>query len=320
MVILFCRSFGLLMARIGWAISGFGPMISAMKTPPLVDDCLLQKADTYRKMSDALTWLCAHAAEQPSLAALAAHMELSEFHVQKLFARWAGVSPKRFLQHLAHERARAALQSGGDVLGASLAAGLSGPGRLHDLLVTCEGATPGELKSGGAGISLDWGVAPTPFGLALFAQSARGLMKLAFIEDDGAGELAELQKDWPAAQLTRNDAVALKMSVQIFSAYRQPEPVHLFVKGSQFQLKVWQALLQVPEGQLRSYGALAKSIGNPAASRAVGSAVGANPVALLIPCHRVIRANGVLGEYRWGETRKRQLVALELALHSAYPG
>lgn len=295
-------------------------MIPAMKTLSPDDDSLLQEAAGYRKMSDALTWLCARATLQPSLAELAAHMGLSEFHVQKLFARWAGVSPKRLLQHLAHERARAALLAGDDVLGASLAAGLSGPGRLHDLLVTCEGATPGELKSGGAGLHIDWGLAPTPFGLALLARSARGLMKLAFIDDDAAPTLAELHKDWPAAQLQRDDSVALAISVQLFSAYRQPEPVHLFVKGSQFQLQVWQALLRVPEGRLLSYGALAKSIGNPAASRAVGSAVGANPVALLIPCHRVIRANGVLGEYRWGEARKRVLVGMELALHSAYPG
>jgi AraC family transcriptional regulator, regulatory protein of adaptative response / methylated-DNA-[protein]-cysteine methyltransferase len=300
-------------------MTGPGPMISIMKILPIAEDSLQRQADTYRKMADALTWLCTRAAEQPSLAELAAYMALSEFHVQKLFARWAGVSPKRFLQHLSHERARAALLAGADVLGASLAAGLSGPGRLHDLLVTCEGATPGELKSGGAGLDIRWGMAPTPFGAALFAQSARGLMKLAFIGDDAAPLLAELQNDWPAAQMIRDDGAALKISVQIFSSYRQPEPVHLFVKGSQFQLRVWQALLQVPEGALLSYGSLAKSIGNPAASRAVGSAVGANQVALLIPCHRVIRANGVLGQYRWGEARKRLLVGMELALHSDCP-
>lgn len=288
---------------------------------------VVAEAANYRRMAKALDWLCAHAGEQPALAELAAYMQLSDFHVQKLFARWAGVSPKRFLQHLAHERALAALRSGEDVLGASLAAGLSGPGRLHDLLVTCEAASPGEVKSGGEGLLIEWGVAETPFGPALLARSARGLMKLAFTSDAGATQWQELQGEWPAASFLRDDVQAQSLSVQIFSAYSEPQPVHLFVKGSQFQLKVWQALLQVPEGQLRSYGALARSIGNPAASRAVGSAVGANPVALLIPCHRVIRANGVLGEYRWGEARKRVLVGLELALHeellalhSGFPG
>ncbi|MDQ8038010.1 MAG: methylated-DNA--[protein]-cysteine S-methyltransferase [Pedobacter sp.] len=276
---------------------------------------LHEQADHYDRMAEALSWLAAHAEAQPALGELAAHMGLSEFHVQKLFARWAGISPKRFLQHLSHERARAALRAGEDLLSVSAAAGLSGPGRLHDLLVTCEAVSPGEFKSGGAGLHISWGVAATPFGPALLASSARGLMKLAFTDDEGLAEFSELQQEWPAAQLQRDDAAAAALAARLFSAYQKPEPVHLFVKGSQFQLKVWQALLQLPEGRLLSYGALARAIGQPAASRAVGSAVGANPVALLIPCHRVIRANGVLGEYRWGEARKRVLVGLELALH-----
>ncbi len=288
------------------------PKIAAMTTSFPVD--LHEQVEHYERMAKALSWLAAHAEQQPGLSELAAYMQLSEFHVQKLFARWAGISPKRFLQHLSHERARAALLAGEDLLAASAAAGLSGPGRLHDLLVTCEAASPGELKSGGAGLAVCWGVAATPFGQALLAQSARGLMKLAFTEDAGHAEFLALQNAWPAAQLQRDDERAAQLALQLFSAYQKPEPVHLFVKGSQFQLKVWQALLTLPEGRLLSYGTLAKSIGRPAASRAVGSAVGANPVALLIPCHRVIRANGVLGEYRWGEARKRMLVGLELAL------
>ncbi|MGH8493404.1 MAG: methylated-DNA--[protein]-cysteine S-methyltransferase [Moraxellaceae bacterium] len=282
-----------------------------------ISAALSDQAEHYDRMAEALRWLCAHAEAQPSLAELAAYMQLSEFHVQKLFARWAGISPKRFLQHLSHERARAALRAGADMLGASAVAGLSGPGRLHDLLITCEAASPGEFKSGGTGLTIVWGMAATPFGPALLAQSARGLMKLAFTDDGGHTEFLELQKEWPAAVLQRDDPQAQHRAVQLFSSYRQPEPVHLFVKGSQFQLKVWQALLRVPEGRLLSYGALAHAIDQPAASRAVGSAVGANPVALLIPCHRVIRANGVLGEYRWGESRKRVLVGLELALHES---
>ncbi len=276
---------------------------------------LRAQADQYDRMAEALAWLAARADAQPALADLAAHMGLSEFHVQKLFARWAGISPKRFLQHLSHERARAALHAGNDMLAASAAAGLSGPGRLHDLLVTCEAASPGEFRSGGAGLRIVWGVASTPFGPALLASSTRGLMRLEFTNDEGLTEFSALQQDWPEAAFHRDDEAAASLSAHLFAAYSKPEPVHLFVKGSQFQLKVWQALLQLPEGRLLSYGALARGIGQPTASRAVGSAVGANPVALLIPCHRVIRANGLLGEYRWGEARKRVLVGLELALH-----
>lgn len=301
------------MTRSGWAHVLSQPKIAVMNTSS--SNVLHEQADHYDRMARALGWLADHADSQPTLAELAAYMQLSEFHVQKLFARWAGISPKRFLQHLSHERARAALRAGDDMLAASAAAGLSGPGRLHDLLVTCEAASPGEFKSGGAGLAVSWGVASTPFGVALFAQSVRGLMKLAFTEDAGGSEFAELQQEWPAAVLQRDDGRAEELAAQLFSAYERPEPVHLFVKGSQFQLKVWQALLQLPEGRLLSYGALARTIGQPAASRAVGSAVGSNPVALLIPCHRVIRANGVLGEYRWGERRKRVLVGIELALH-----
>ncbi|MFZ5561889.1 MAG: methylated-DNA--[protein]-cysteine S-methyltransferase [Pseudomonadota bacterium] len=277
-----------------------------------------ERAAAYRTIAAALHWLQAQADAPPALADLAAHVGLSEFHLQRLFSRWAGLSPKRFLQHLARERAQEALLAGQDLLGASLAAGLSGPGRLHDLMVSCTAATPGEIKSGGAGLRIGWGVAATPFGPALLAASGRGLMQLSFLEDASASPaaLAELQQAWPAAGLARDDAAAQALARRIFAAYREPEPLPLFVKGTQFQLRVWEALLKIPEGRLITYGTLAQSLGQPGASRAVGSAVGANPVALLIPCHRVIRSSGVLGGYRWGETRKRLLVAAELARHA----
>lgn len=278
-----------------------------------------ERAESYRTIALALEWLHAHAGAQPGLAELAARVGLSEFHLQRLFARWAGVSPKRFLQHLSRERARAALLAGEDMLGASMAAGLSGPGRLHDLIVSCEAVTPGELKSGGAGLRIVWGMAATPFGPALLAQSPRGLVKLAFANEDEAALCAELQKSWPAAFFSRDDNVAGQCAERIFSSYQQPEAVHLFVKGTQFQLKVWEALLRVPEGRLISYGDIAAAIGHPRASRAVGTAVGSNPIALLIPCHRVIRRSGVLGHYRWGDTRKQMLVGLELASQQTRP-
>lgn len=279
-----------------------------------------ERAAAYQTIAAALCWLQAQGDAQPSLAELAARVGLSEFHLQRLFSRWAGVSPKRFLQHLARERARAALLGGADLLEASLAAGLSGPGRLHDLLVSCEAASPGEIRSGGAGLRIRWGRAATPFGPAFLGLSGRGLTKLSFLDeaDPGAGQaaLAELRRDWPAASLERDDAGAAALAERIFAAYREPEPLPLFIKGTQFQLKVWEALLKIPEGRLVTYGRLARDIGQPGASRAVGSAVGANPVALLIPCHRVIRSSGVLGGYRWGETRKRLLVTAEIARHA----
>lgn len=277
---------------------------------------LPERADAYLTIAAALDWLRLHATRQPDLAELSHHVGLSEFHLQRLFSRWAGVSPKRFLQHLASERARAALLAGDDVLGASLAAGLSGPGRLHDLLISVEAASPGEIKTGGAGWHIYWGLAATPFGTALLAQSPRGLVKLAFVDGDEAGFVAELQADWPAAIMQRDDTLAGNWAARVFKQYRQPEPITLFVKGTQFQLKVWQALLKVPEGKLLTYGALAKHIDQPRAARAVGSAVGANPIALLIPCHRVIRGDGQLGGYRWGETRKQALIGLELVQHA----
>lgn len=295
------------------------PIMAAMNTPQNDIADLAERAEAYQTITLALNWLHLHADQHPSLAVFAAHIGLSEFHLQKLFARWAGVSPKRFLQHLAREKALAALRAGDDVLGASIAAGLSGPGRLHDLMVSCEAATPGELKSGGAGLLIVWGVAATPFGSALMAQSPRGLVKLAFADGNEEKLLAELKHDWPAAEFSHDEKAAAQLAARIFSAYQQPEPVHLFIKGTQFQLKVWEALLRVPEGRLTSYGELAASIAMPRASRAVGTAVGANPIALLIPCHRVIRGNGVLGNYRWGEMRKQMLVGLELAAHSRLP-
>ena len=279
---------------------------------------IAEREQAYTTIAAALQWLRAHAADQPSLAELAAHVGLSEFHLQRLFARWAGISPKRFLQFLAKERARAALRAGEDVMGASLSTGLSGPGRLHDLLVSCEAVTPGEMRASGEGLLLRYGTAATPFGQAFLAVSERGVVKLAFTDAD-EGALGALRHDWPAAELVPDDPVAADYARRLFSGYQSPEPVHLFVKGTQFQVKVWEALLAVPEGQLTTYGDLARRIGQPTAARAVGSAVGANPIALLIPCHRVIRNDGALGGYRWGETRKQALISMELAKHALSP-
>lgn len=276
---------------------------------------LAERSSAYARIATALGMLGREHDKALSLEALAGQLELSPFHLQRLFSRWVGVSPKRFLQHLTKERAKAALLAGGDVLSASLAAGMSGPGRLHGLLVTCEAVSPGEMKSHGRGLLIHVGVAPTPFGQALMATSARGLMKLVFVDAaDVALEIEALRQDWSAAQIVRDDGQILALAQRLFADYRQPEPVHLFVRGTQFQLKVWEALLQMREGQLATYGEVARQIGQPSAARAVGGAVGSNPIAWLIPCHRVIRGDGSWGGYRWGGVRKQLLLGVELSI------
>lgn len=294
-----------------------------MKSSDLPDaDASRTREAAWLTVAEAAARLRDAGAEAPGLAELAGAAGLSASRFQRLFAQWMGVSPKRYRQHLSGARACAALRAGEDLLSAALDAGLSGPGRLHDLTVAVAAASPGEVKTGGAGLDVAWGVAPTPLGPVFLASGPRGLMKLAFLgdgvpavsgDDEVAAALAELRADWPAATLARDDAAAAAMAGRVFAAWRGPEPVHLFVKGTQFQLRVWEALLRIPEGALVTYGELAEALGEPGASRAVGGAVGANPVALLIPCHRVIRASGELGGYRWGEERKRLLLAAELA-------
>lgn len=257
----------------------------------------------YARVADAIAWLRAHRGAQPELAALARHLQLSEAHVQRLFTRWAGISPKRFLQSLTLADARARLAATRDVLSLSLEAGLSGPGRLHDLFVTLEAVSPGEAKSGGQGLTIRYGVQPTPFGDALLAHTERGLCRLHFLARDETPE-ALLRADWPHARLRIDTAATAALAASIFAAARRTAPLALWVRGSNFQFQVWRALLAIPPGGLATYRDLATAIGRPRAARAVGNAVAANPLAYLIPCHRVIRETGVLGGYRWNETRK----------------
>jgi AraC family transcriptional regulator of adaptative response/methylated-DNA-[protein]-cysteine methyltransferase len=275
----------------------------------------------YERVARVIRHLDEHQQEQPDLKELAAGAGLSAFHFHRLFAKWAGVTPKDFLQCLTAARVKEALRRGESALGAALEAGLSGPGRLHDLCVTLEGASPGEIKTGGAGWTLTAGLAESPFGKCLIAQGARGICFLAFAEKGGEKKAwAELEKEWPRAEVKRDDAVAQRLAAEIFVEPgrngRQPEQretLRAWVKATPFQARVWRALMQVPEGTLVTYGDLAEAIGQPGASRAVGSAVGANPVAYLIPCHRVIRTTGVVGDYRWGAERKQALVGWETA-------
>jgi AraC family transcriptional regulator of adaptative response/methylated-DNA-[protein]-cysteine methyltransferase len=210
---------------------------------------------------------------------------------------------------------RELLREGNSVLDAALNAGLSGPGRLHDLCVTLEAASPGEMKNGGAGIRIDYGFSETPFGQALLAETPRGLCHLSFVDQDRDDARELLQSQWPNAKLHRNDSRAAELSDKIFARPDGNKPFQLraFVRATPFQLRVWRALLQVPPGYLTSYGRIAERIGESRAARAVGTAVGANPIAFIIPCHRVIRETGALGHYHWDPIRKRAILGWEIA-------
>ena len=257
---------------------------------------------------------------QPTLPELAAACGLSGSHFHRLFRRWAGVTPKDFLQCLTVAHARQCLRASTSVLEAALQTGLSGPGRLHDLLVTIEAASPGEWKSGGQGMTIDWGWAESPFGHCSLGWNGRGICHLAFHETIGSrAALLELRKDWPKAELRQRDVKARALAKTVFQRGSGTRPpLQAFVRATPFQLKVWRALLQIPEGRLASYGGLAAAIGVPQAARAVGTACGSNVIAYLIPCHRVIRETGVVQGYRWGGVRKRALLAWEAT--AAGPG
>ena len=273
-----------------------------------------QSLRDYRRIEAVIRFLESKAGEQPSLREAARAVGLSEFHLQRLFRRWAGVSPKRFLQYLTVQHAKRALRDGLSVLAAAYEAGLSGPGRLHDLFVAVEAVTPGEYKALGAGLAVRYGLAPSPFGECLVALTDRGICGLEFVADDGerASMVERLRRAWPGARLEEDATAARAVAGRIFGpAAARPEPLTLFLKGTNFQLKVWQALLRIPAGAATSYGALAEAIDQPDAARAVGGAVGRNPIAYLIPCHRVLRESGKFGDYRWGTERKQAMLGWE---------
>jgi AraC family transcriptional regulator of adaptative response/methylated-DNA-[protein]-cysteine methyltransferase len=273
----------------------------------------------YRRIEQAILFIEQQALGQPSLEEVAEHVGLSPFHFQRMFKRWAGVSPKRFLQYLTVENAKRMLRDSASVLDTSLEVGLSGPGRLHDLFVNIEAVTPGEYKRLGKGLVIGYGFHSTPFGECLIASTSRGICFLGFVEDEIGREagMKSLQETWPDALLQESPQTASSEVKRIFSPtpHAGEEPIKLLLHGTNFQLKVWQALLRIPRGVVTSYGALTDAVERPGASRAVGNAVGKNPIAYLIPCHRVLRASGDIGGYRWGTPRKRAILALEAAHH-----
>ena len=268
----------------------------------------------YQRVERAIRFIEANRQRQPSLPEIAAATHLSEYHFQRLFQRWAGISPKRFLQFLTKEHAIARLRASAPVLETALSTGLSGPGRLHDLLVECEAVTPGDVLRRGEGVVIRYGAHATPFGQCLLAMTERGVCALRFIGPRTLGEeIRELASNWPRARLLPDASVTAPIVERIFaSAAGEPRP-RLHVRGTNFQIKVWEALLAIPEGCVAGYSDLARAIGKPKAARAVGSAIGKNPVAMIIPCHRVLRSLGEAGGYRWGTDRKLAMLAREAA-------
>lgn len=253
-----------------------------------------------------------------SLNELAEQVGMSEHHFQRIFSSWAGVSPKRFQQFLTKERAKNMLSESNSVLETSLELGLSGSGRLHDLMIRCEAMTPGEIKSKGEGMQICFGSAVTPLGNSLIAWTGRGICYLAFYDETSEMYVKELMAEWPNAEFIRNDHGANEWANKIFINPELDQPLYLLLKGTNFQIKVWEALLRVSSGQLVSYSQLARIAGSPKASRAVGSAMAANKIGFLIPCHRVIRESGELGHYRWGVERKSALQAWEACKAEKY--
>jgi len=274
------------------------------------------ESDGYVRIEQAIAYLRAAQPRQPELPEIAQHIGLSASHTQRLFSRWAGISPKRFAQFLTVERAKRCMDETADLLGLALAAGLSGPGRLHDLFVTMEAMSPGEFRQAAAGMTIHYGTGLTPFGEALVAISPRGVCHLSFRQGEPHKEsAAALRRTWPQAVLVHAPEAAAETLEGIFArAPGSPQRgLSLWVSGSNFQIQVWRALLQLPFAGLLSYGRLAEFIDRPGAARAVGSAVARNPVGYLIPCHRVLRESGDFGDYRWGGQRKAAICAWEVA-------
>jgi AraC family transcriptional regulator of adaptative response/methylated-DNA-[protein]-cysteine methyltransferase len=270
----------------------------------------------YQRIGEAIRYLEAHFQEQPGLDEVAQHVGLSPYHFQRLFKRWAGISPKRFVQFLTVEYAKGLLEESHTVLDAAFEAGLSGPGRMHDLFVTVDAVTPGEFRAQGAGLRIDYGIHASPFGECLLAATERGVCGLSFITNGDRGEvIADLQRRWPEAELFENGESTRPMLDRIFPAAPGGQRhVTLFLRGTNFQIQVWQALLKIPPGFVCAYEDIARAVGRPpGAARAIGNAVGANPVSYIIPCHRVIQKMGVTGNYRWNPIRKKAMLAWEAA-------
>lgn len=278
-----------------------------------------QLSEDYLRIEQAIVYLENHYKEQPSLEEVAANIGLSGYHFQRLFTRWAGVSPKRFLQFLTKEGAKDLLDRSENLLDTTHQVGLSSLGRLHDLFVTTEAVSPGEYKSRGEGVTIQYGIHLTPFGKCLIGLTERGVCHLSFVQGSEGDAIDNLVRGWKEARMVEDYRATAALVGPIFGLRfdTRIKPLTLHLRGTNFQLKVWEALLNIPAGAVTTYGGLAERIGQPAASRAVGTAVGHNPIAVLIPCHRVIRKAGEFGNYRYGTLRKKALLAREYAFLTA---
>lgn len=267
----------------------------------------------YERIEKAIIYLKENFKEQPDLDAVARQVHLSPFHFQRLFKDWAGVSPKKFLQFISVEYAKGLLKQDLSLSDVSFETGLSGTGRLHDLFIGIEGMTPGEFRNGGEALKINYSFAETPFGDIIIASTPKGICQLAFVKDERSG-IGNLQYFFPNARLLQKTDMIQQDALRFFTGdWSDLQKVKLHLKGTAFQLKVWQSLLKIPFGNISTYASIAANVKSPGASRAVGSAIGSNPVAFLIPCHRVIRSSGIFGEYHWGSERKTAILGWEAA-------
>lgn len=266
------------------------------------------------RIARAIEYISSHVKQQPSLNEIARQLDLSPYHFQRIFTQWAGITPKRFLQAQTVTHAKSLLEKSLSVLDVTQELGLSSSSRLHEHFITLEAVTPGEYRSHGKALDISYGIHETPFGQVLIAVTRHGICYLSFVDNNQAVLEADLRKKWQTATIYRSSQDTMPYIDTIF---RKPEssrqPLSLYVQGTNFQVQVWKALLRIPPGRVTTYAALARQVGNHKASRAVGNAVGANPVAFLIPCHRVIKSSGAIGKYRWGSQRKRILLGWEFA-------
>ncbi len=273
-----------------------------------------QEQNNFDRIATAIGYIRENFQSQPGLEEVAEKIHLSPYHFQRMFTEWAGVSPKKFLQYITVGHAKKMLKEHqASLFDTAFETGLSGTGRLHDLFVNIEGMTPGEFKNGGENLSINYSYAESPFGNILVASTVKGICFMAFADDEG-NAFRDLQRQFPRATFRQMVDLVQQNALYIFTHdWKKLNQVKLHLKGSEFQLKVWETLLKIPMGQLATYGSIAGKINSPAASRAVGTAIGSNPVAFLIPCHRVIRASGNIGGYMWGANRKAAMIGWEAA-------
>ncbi|MFI5453273.1 bifunctional helix-turn-helix domain-containing protein/methylated-DNA--[protein]-cysteine S-methyltransferase [Pedobacter sp. UC225_61] len=273
-----------------------------------------QEQLNYYRIAEAISYLQENFKAQPELDEVAKRVNLSPFHFQRLFTEWAGVSPKKFLQYLSLSYAKNILRDQQLTLSdTAFETGLSSTDRLHDLFINIEGMTPGEFKNGGADLAINYEYYSTSFGNLLVASTAKGICYMAFADDEN-NAFSEINQQFPQAKFNKQKDTIQKAALPIFNQdWNEAAEVKLHLKGTAFQLKVWETLLKIPKGNFTTYGAIAKAIGNPNASKAVGSAIGDNPIAFLIPCHRVIQSSGNFGQYHWGQVRKSMLLGWEAA-------